>query len=84
MYVLLGNKVVGLTKIGNSPFDLSVTRVENPKISKHLHIQEKQQNVTISTLYYSLFDFDNSISANCIEEGTLHEEQTVEKKKGFQ
>ena len=42
MYVLLGK--VGLTKIGNSPFDLSVTRVENPKISKHLHIQEKQQN----------------------------------------
>ena len=53
MYVLLGK--VGLTKIGNSPFDLSVTRVENPKISKHLHIQEKQQNVTISTLYYSLW-----------------------------
>ena len=81
MYVLLGK--VGLTKIGNSPFDLSVTRVENPKISQHLHIQEKQQNTVEYQPSTTLFDFDNSISANCIEEGTLHEEQTVEKKKGF-
>ena len=82
MYVPLGvtgqQRRLGLTKIGNSPFDLSVTRVGNPKISQHLQFQ-KSENVYILQLniieyYTTLFDFENSISANCIE-GTLHEEQ---------
>ena len=78
MYVPLGvtgqQRRLGLTKIGNSPFDLSVTRVGNPKISQHLQFK-KSENVYILQLniieyYTTLFDFENSISANCIE-GTL-------------
>ena len=49
-------------------------------------IQEKRENILQLNIieYYSLFDFENSISANCIE-GTLHEEQKGwKKKKGFQ
>ena len=80
-----------MTKIGNSPFDLSVTRVGNPKISQHLQFK-KSENVYILQLnkieyYTTLFDFENSISANCIE-GTLQfacrTEGMKKKRKGFQ
>ena len=52
-------------------------------------IQEKRENILQLNIieYYSLFDFENSISANCIE-GTLQfawrTEGMKKKRKGFQ